>query len=88
MFVYLGLDYLTQNDLFCFYQFACQFHDVIVFKQLLVNISCKHSTFSPPILLLRDIFVLSIFYLSHTKKKSTMNIFEQLSLWKCLLRGA
>jgi hypothetical protein len=31
MFVFLGLGYLTQNDIFKFHPFACKFHDAIAF---------------------------------------------------------
>ena len=36
MFVFLGLGYLTQNDILKFHSFACKFDDVIVFNSWII----------------------------------------------------
>jgi hypothetical protein len=58
----LWLGYLTQDDIFKFHPFACEFHEVIVFNSWVVPLG-KCTAFSVSIPLLRDIWVVSIFWL-------------------------
>ena len=83
MLVFLGLGYLTQDDILKVNIFACKFHDVFVFNsQVYIIPLYKCLTFSLAVLWLRDIWVVSTFLA--IINKDAVNADEQLSNGKNL----
>ena len=84
MFVFFGLGYFTQDDIFFFHLFAFKFHDVIVSFSLLSNTSlCRYTTFFLSILCFIHLSTdghLGCFQFLAIMNNSAMNIFEQMSL--------
>jgi hypothetical protein len=75
MFVFLGLESLTQNCFFLLPSICLKFH-YIIFKDLSNTPLCECITFSFSILWLRDVFSFWLF-----ANKADMSIVEQVSLW-------
>ena len=82
--VFLGLGYLTQDDILKFHLFACKIHDVFVFNSWVVLCWVDVPHFLYPYSNLSICFVeghLGCFQFLGAMNKVAMNIVEHVSLW-------